>query len=951
MSSRNTPHVLLSNETEAYGSISFFGYVVSCRNLGHVLFFILQDQFGFIQGVLEQTNLNRKLTTFLVGKKISVVGSTRPREQKSTSSNEVNQSIEIQISECFWLNDQKEFQSILEELPTQAGVALLEKQLFDQLLFSSHLINKIRNFLMERNFLEIAISSSEDKKKLDLNQTLNQLEEISYNAFSRHFHFKKMKSDLELHLAFETSGLEELLSELKNIINSILPLFNHPQIETLDQFSSSTCFASFGSLLPDLRLPFQIWDVSPFFKNLGFASCLKISSWKYSAYEMDSLTNFVRKQTGSTIFYGRVDEEKIEGILENTFSTTHQKSLIDFMSASQGDLLLFSLDHTLSLTQQTLGIVVFYLRENKIFALQGMKGAWIQQEETSPHLTTYSLVLNGKEVGFSGCRSDKNCESFKIGSLILKLNDFDFDTSPKNQKTILPLSEKEPKQLTISTEKLNEMIGLIDLEEKEQILALADRFDVSATDDPLLSLAQTLTNFAMSVEDASFLIHLLEDKTESILSLPKYELFQFLWSLLGHKHIVEILKHEKGKLTLQYLCELKIITDYKQILFLHLKTLLNIDLLLHLENRSPEELEWIVKLLKMSLNSFPSQFSNTVVSLITFLENGMIESNSLSMFLQAGKKGVSTPIFFKFFIANLKNKRALDDFISIVKSLHIHVFQNIQIDSSFLTKTFLKKIEQHQITLSVQNEHDLFFEILYFLFKPVNMDLESFKDYFTHVKESTSHLTNLKILFGGTHWNSLEQCFEYKKNPFFLSIYPSKNRASFFAKAASGICTGIDLDLYHRPDHFHLNLVSPEDRQVIGNIQAYVLNNYSERVLLIRGINPSANFINLDNVNFLLDAVIKCTIQIAEKSGLDTALLCPSLGIWHVESSRKEMIAALRILSKALPVVKLENPFLLFRFANQDKNIDFGYKLWSKRQLHPSILDEILAKKQEPAWI
>jgi hypothetical protein len=319
-----------------------------------------------------------------------------------------------------------------------------------------------------------------------------------------------------------------------------------------------------------------------------------------------------------------------------------------------------------------------------------------------------------------------------------------------------------------------------------------------------------------------------------------------------------------------------------------------------------------------------------VKNLIVYESQGKVDEKTAHLFVLAAKKGLTTPRFFQFFLANHQKTNEIEEFISAIKNLYFTIFPNKEIDEVFLTERFKEK--------------EMVYEIIYFLFKPVNMDLETFKSYFGQVPECVDHIRQQGLVFQGPNWNMIESCYEFHQESLAIDIYPSKNRASFFAKASSGICTGIDIALFQRPDHFHLNLVDHYENQIVGNIQLYVLKDADKRRMLIRGINPALHFITKDSVGFLLDCVLKTAIQIAENSEIDEVCLCPSLGIWHVESSRKEMIAALRILSPYLPVVQFGSPFLLFHFAKQDKFIHFCYKVWSKKE--GSFLPHFFSSKQ-----
>ncbi len=116
-----------------------------------------------------------------------------------------------------------------------------------------------------------------------------------------------------------------------------------------------------------------------------------------------------------------------------------------------------------------------------------------------------------------------------------------------------------------------------------------------------------------------------------------------------------------------------------------------------------------------------------------------------------------------------------------------------------------------------------------------------------------------------------------------LTGYVSKNAASYFAKTTAGVCTAGDIELFNRPDHFHMNLV--KDNICVGNIQGYILEHYGQKALIFRGFNPSSSIVNRENVDILCDQMIDMVKQFSNDNGI-TQVFIPEQTDWHALTNR-----------------------------------------------------------------
>lgn len=118
----------------------------------------------------------------------------------------------------------------------------------------------------------------------------------------------------------------------------------------------------------------------------------------------------------------------------------------------------------------------------------------------------------------------------------------------------------------------------------------------------------------------------------------------------------------------------------------------------------------------------------------------------------------------------------------------------------------------------------------------------------------------------------------------------SKNKASFFAKASAGICTSHDTVLFHREDHFHINLLDDAEERCVGNVQAYIMPHQSRSYLLLRGLNPSTRLLKEIDAGSITEAVIAIGKQFAAVNGLDGVMLSEQ-GSFLALSNRPEVTA------------------------------------------------------------
>jgi len=146
-----------------------------------------------------------------------------------------------------------------------------------------------------------------------------------------------------------------------------------------------------------------------------------------------------------------------------------------------------------------------------------------------------------------------------------------------------------------------------------------------------------------------------------------------------------------------------------------------------------------------------------------------------------------------------------------------------------------------------------------------------------------------------------------------LRGFITKNAASFFAKTTAGVCTAQDFELYHRSDHFHINLVNQEDI-VVGNIQGYITEFAGEKALIFRGFNPSSSIVSSTNAAVICDQMVDMVRQIATDNNIKHVLI-PQQDNWHPLTNRVgEGVAE----------------YFISRFYKEENKVDFSFEIRSE---------------------
>lgn len=981
--------------------VAFKGRVKSVRDLGKLVFFIIEDAFSQIQvtcsGEILQRDVQISLETTLSG-----IAELRFREKEKVDPKTFNGNIELIAISCFLEEDRDTSDRLLVKKHTLS----LRESVLDKFLKLQRSLSITKRTLLSHGFIEIDADAmmseyikiaSEEKdtalKNTDRSSLINQcLINKFFYVDSVSSSTKEKASGYSVYINFNTSSLKELKALTIEILQL---LFQHNKLIISDEiysFDYQESISTYGTIAPDLRYDNKIVDIRSLFDDSNLIDKNYSYSWFIGAplqnYDNLAIINEIEQavfgQPNISFTWGISDKKgEFSGPLKKYLSSSfirelHKKGLISkntlvflFIGKNEDDIL--TVGHLLRLINEASAM----MKESKSAACWVNSSPCLLDHQLSTQQSSY-LIYNGKKI--ADCNllfykalniySTKPHDIFNFGqgtirinlSALLELSDSTFQKETtnlddlgnrQNDKKTTPMFLHENYLNKISKNPIftiETLVKEIETTERKEISILFNKSlnSLKYSQSQYKELKIVLAKFSMSWDDAQYLLDLIPSLQEHILNLSKEEQFQFFWSILGHPYVQDMLKCQESKNTLEFLCNYKIVTEHRQILYLQRNTLDDIKtiiqsyidgpLLPNMKNIKNKCFYESVKLLRTVIGSSPNNFSNFVVYFISFLKNG--KNFNLKQIqqkiTQALENGFTTPSLIDYFINNINDTSSLRSIRYTLNSFADILFTNTPITDEILYEKIYKNLEKHYLYPTLDKKM-LLAELIYYFFNPINMDVRAIYEILTKLKDCSDHFHLSSIKFGGENWDVLSESFQFIKENSLqqnnrVQVFPSKNIASFFAKASAGICTARDLILFHSTNHFHLNLLNPFEKKIIGNTQIYLIQENNKNMFLLRGLNPSSSFVNLENCSFLVDSILLSAIQIAIHSDIDSVLLCPSLGIWRAESSRIEIIAVLKKLTQNLPLQPLAEPFFLFHFGGQDKMINYAFRVWDRRQ-------------------
>ena len=287
------------------------GWVNKKRDHGGLLFIDLRDHYGLTQCVFDSNIKNFKIIESLkLESVLKIIGKVVKRSEETINKNLPTGEIEISVKEFIVLNqsDQIPFQISIDDDASEEQrlkfryLDLRRDKIHKNIILRSNVINRIREKMLSRNFLEIqtpilTASSPEGARDFLVPSRLNQgkfyalpqapqifKQLLMVSNFDKYFQIAPCFRDedaradrspgefyqLDFEMAFAEQ--EDVLSEIEPVIFEIFKEFSDKKVSNFPfkRITYKDSINNYGTDKPDLRNPLLINDLTDCFVNSGF---------------------------------------------------------------------------------------------------------------------------------------------------------------------------------------------------------------------------------------------------------------------------------------------------------------------------------------------------------------------------------------------------------------------------------------------------------------------------------------------------------------------------------------------------------------------------------------------------------------------------------------------------------------------------------------------------------
>lgn len=373
--------------------ITLCGWVHKLRNKGSIIWIDLRDRFGITQLVFEggvsTPEIIEKVNTLGREYVISVSGTVKERQSKNP--NIATGEIEIQVTDLQLLNASKTPPFTIED-DTDGGQELRMKYRYldlrrpsmqENIILRHRVMQSVRNFLNENNFLEIETpmlvrSTPEGARDFVVPsrqhpgnfyalpqspQLLKQLLMIS--GFDRYYQIVKCFRDEDLRadrqpeftqIDCELSFVDQndIMAIFERFIIKIFKEIKNIDLKSFPRITYAEAMNLYGSDKPDLRYDMSFVNLKELIKNSEFdlfksaetvmGICVKNCA-EYTRSQIDSLSDLFKKKNKDSkglVYVKYISDDNIKSSVDKFFSREELLQWAKHMNASPGDLLLIA---------------------------------------------------------------------------------------------------------------------------------------------------------------------------------------------------------------------------------------------------------------------------------------------------------------------------------------------------------------------------------------------------------------------------------------------------------------------------------------------------------------------------------------------------------------------------------------------------------------------------------
>ena len=378
--------------------ITLYGWVNKVRDHGGVIFVDLRDTKGVTQVVFnpeekEIFNISERLRNEFI---IKISGKVRARPQDAENKNLSSGSVEIVATEIEILSEaQTPPYSFDDDVSEDVRLKhrfhdLKSKKMQENIIFRSELIKVIRDFLYDKDFIDIETpiltkATPEGARDFLVPSRLNKgdfyalpqspqlfKQLLMMSGFERYYQIAKCFRDEDLRAdrqpEFTQLDIEQSFESSESLINYVEEMFQIifkklKNVEVKVPFKKLTyqeCMDQYGTDAPDLRILLQLNKVDHIFEKTEFeifrkpandknckVSALVVPGKDISRKDIDDYTDYVSKLGAKGLAYIKCNNinnipEGLQSPLIKFLDENILKNLLDFLQVKDGDIIFFS---------------------------------------------------------------------------------------------------------------------------------------------------------------------------------------------------------------------------------------------------------------------------------------------------------------------------------------------------------------------------------------------------------------------------------------------------------------------------------------------------------------------------------------------------------------------------------------------------------------------------------
>ncbi|MDI6497509.1 aspartate--tRNA ligase [Leuconostoc suionicum] len=492
---KRTNYAGLIDETYLGQTVTLTGWVQKRRDFGDLIFVDLRDREGIVQLTFNATNADALAVAEKVRSEyvLKITGHVIERAENQINTKIKSGTIEVDVTEAEILSTSKtppfyieDDVNANEELKLQYRYLDLRRpEMQKNLRIRSKIMSSAMHFMDTHDFINIetpVLAKSTPEGARDylvpsrvfpgsfyaLPQSPQLFKQLLMGAgFDRYFQIARAFRDEDLRgdrqpeftqMDVETSFMTA--DEIRELVNAWVKAMMHDVVDfDLDTSKIPTLtwqesMDRFGTDKPDLRIAYEIKDLSETVKNSEFgvfANAIKgggvVKSLAvpggadhYSRKDIDKLTKYIERFGAKGLAWMKVAQEGLTGPIAKFFDDEAQAALIASADAQVGDLLLFgagradivsaTLDYLRRETAQALDLIdqtnpwaFAWIVDWPLFEYSEDFDRWIAahhpftmpneedlhylndgEDPHKAHAQSYDLVLNGYELGSGSIR-------------------------------------------------------------------------------------------------------------------------------------------------------------------------------------------------------------------------------------------------------------------------------------------------------------------------------------------------------------------------------------------------------------------------------------------------------------------------------------------------------------------------------------------------------------------